>query len=312
MGFRRPPPPEAAIGGGKLGTVTVAAREEKGELPVFAGDWTGAEQRLRQALRAGGPVLIAYSGGVDSAYLAWVAHQELGSGMLALIADSASLARSQYEQALAFANRHGFACEAIRTGEVERAEYARNGADRCFFCKDELFRQMERELDRRPRFRSLAYGANRDDQFDYRPGAEAARRHRVRAPLLEAGLGKAAVRELARQSGLEVWDRPASPCLASRVLHGIAITPAVLGRIEAGEEALRRMGFRQFRARDHGDLIRIEIAREEMPRALNLESAGALTAAFKGLGFRYVTLDLEGFRSGSLNPAVTPPSAAPR
>lgn len=261
-----------------------------------------ADARLRQALAAGGAVLIAYSGGVDSAYLAWSACQVLGDRMLALIADSPSLARAHYRDALAFAARHGIPCETIQTEEMERPEYRRNGADRCFFCKDELFGRMEAELERRPRFASLAYGANADDLWDYRPGAEAARRHQVRAPLLEAGLSKAAIRTLARRAGLEVWDRPASPCLASRIVHGIAVTPALLSRVEQGEEALRQMGFREFRARDHGDLVRIEIARDELPRALCLEAAGELAAIFKGLGYRYVTLDLEGFRSGSLNP----------
>lgn len=262
-----------------------------------------ADNRLRSALAAGGPVLVAYSGGVDSAYLAWAAHGVLGDRMLAVIADSPSLARSHYRHALAFAAGHGIPCEVIRTAEVDRPEYQRNDADRCFFCKDELFRRMEQELTRRPEFESLAYGANADDRWDYRPGAEAARQHHVRAPLMEAGLGKAAIRALARQAGLEVWDRPASPCLASRIVHGISVSPERLSRIEAGEEALRRMGFREFRARDHGDLVRIEIARAELPRALNLEAAGKLTAIFKSAGYRYVTLDLEGFRSGSLNPS---------
>lgn len=263
-----------------------------------------ADARLRAALAAAGPVLIAYSGGVDSAYLAWVAHQVLGGRMLSVIADSPSLARSQYQHALDFAARHGIPCETIQTAEMARPEYQRNAADRCYFCKDELFRRMEQELVRRPAFQSLAYGANADDQWDYRPGAAAARQHHVRAPLLEAGLGKTAIRALARQAGLEVWDRPASPCLASRIVHGLGVTAARLSRIEAGEEALRRMGFREFRARDHGDLVRIEIARAELPRALNLAAAGQLVAIFQAAGFRYVTLDLEGFRSGSLNPPV--------
>ncbi|MGH9533246.1 MAG: ATP-dependent sacrificial sulfur transferase LarE [Terriglobales bacterium] len=282
--------------------MTEALRAAGDLSPALEADWTLAEQRLRQSLRQGGPLLVAYSGGVDSAYLSWVAHQVLGDQLVALIADSPSLARSHYRDALAFAARHGIPCETIQTAELDSPEYAHNGADRCFFCKDELFHCMEGELERRPAFQSLAYGANADDRWDYRPGAEAARRHHVRAPLLEAGLGKAAIRALARQAGLELWDRPASPCLASRVVHGIGITPSVLGRIEAGEEGLRKMGFREFRARDHGDLVRIEIAPAELDRALNLEAAGALTRLFKGLGFRYVTLDLEGFRSGSLNP----------
>ncbi len=260
------------------------------------------QERLRHLLRAAGPMLIAYSGGVDSAYLAWEARQALGrERMLALIADSASLPRRHLRSALDFAQAHDIACETLYTAELEDARYRRNHPDRCFYCKDELFQRMEAELAARPGFGVLAYGLNADDPADYRPGHEAARRHGIRAPLAEAGLGKAEIRGLARQAGLEVWDRPASACLSSRVAYGLEVTPEVLERIERGEDALAELGFRQFRVRFHGAIVRIEIAREELDRALNREMAEKLTSIFKRLGFDFVTLDLEGYRSGAMN-----------
>ena len=256
---------------------------------------------LEAIVQACAPLLVAYSGGVDSAYLAYAAQQAAPGEVLALIADSPSLPRSALHAALDFAAAHGIPCETISTDEMDDPAYRRNGTDRCYHCKDALFRRMEQELERRPRFRTLAYGVNADDQIDFRPGHRAAAEHGVRAPLLEAGLGKQAIRERARQAGLEVWDRPAAACLASRITYGEEVTPARLAQIEAGEEALYGLGFRQVRVRCHGPIARLEIARAELPRALDLDMADRLTNIFKKLGFQYVTLDLQGFRSGALN-----------
>jgi len=220
--------------------------------------------------------------------------------MLAVIADSASLARTHLADALAFANEQGIPIEVISTSELDRPEYARNDGQRCFHCKDELFAVME-ELRSARRFDTIAYGVNLDDQGDFRPGQEAARQHHVAAPLLTAGLTKLEIRELARQAGLRVWDKPASACLSSRIEYGRPVTREALAVIERGEDAIRSLGFRQFRVRHHGEIVRIEIAREEMDRALNPTVAAQFTAIFKALGFQFVTLDLEGFRSGSMN-----------
>jgi uncharacterized protein len=257
-------------------------------------------QSLERVLKGAGRVLVAYSGGVDSTYLAWAAHQQLGSNMLAVIADSPSLARTQLADAIAFAREQEIPLEVISTSELDRPEYARNDGQRCFHCKDELFDVME-NLRAARGFDVIAYGVNQDDQGDFRPGQQAAKQHNVAAPLLEASLTKTEIRELARAAGLRIWDKPASACLSSRIEYGREVTREALAVVEAGEDAIRALGFRQFRVRHHGDIVRIEIAREEMEKALNPAAAAEFTRIFRALGFKFVTLDLEGFRSGSMN-----------
>jgi len=261
------------------------------------------DARLRQL----GKLLVAYSGGVDSAFLAFAAHQALGEQMLAVIADSPSLARAQLADAIAFAEEQRIPLEVIATQELERADYARNDAARCFHCKDELFTVMERLRAERG-FDAVAYGVNLDDLGDFRPGQQAARQHGVATPLVDAALSKAEVRELARLAGLRVWEKPASACLSSRIEYGRPVTREALSQVEQGENALRALGFLQFRVRHHGELVRIEIARDEMLRALTPDMTVQFTRVFKSLGFTYITLDLEGYRSGSMN-AVLPAAA---
>lgn len=286
--------------GFKKGLHSAVQKEARLRFRIIDVDLAAKQRRLAESLSALGRTLVAYSGGVDSAYLAWAAHRVLGGDMLAVIADSPSLARAHLRDATAFATEHGIPLEVIQTAEMERPEYVRNDAGRCFHCKDELFEVMD-ELARARGFRSVAYGVNVDDQGDFRPGQTAARRHGVVAPLLEAGLTKADIRELARQAGLRVWDKPASACLSSRIEYGRPVTSEALAAVEQGEEALRGLGFRQFRVRHHGEMVRIEIAREELARALNLEMFSEFTRIFKALGFTFVSLDTEGFRSGSMN-----------
>jgi uncharacterized protein len=256
--------------------------------------------RLRDSLKKLGRTLVAYSGGVDSAFLAWAAHEALGEKMLAIIADSPSLARTQLADAVAFAEEQSIPLEVVATLELDRPEYARNDSQRCFFCKDELFTLME-GLRQARGFEAIAYGVNLNDQGDFRPGQKAAANHQVVAPLLDAGLTKDEIRTLAHQAGLRIWDKPASACLSSRIEYGRAVTREALAVVEKGEDAIRGLGFRQFRVRHHGEIVRIEIAREELPRALDPTMVAQFTSIFKALGFQFVTLDLEGFRSGSMN-----------
>ena len=261
------------------------------------------QQRLSEILSGLGRTLVAYSGGIDSAYLAYAAHQVLGENMLAVIADSPSLARTHLQDAIAFAQEQHIPLRVVQTSEMDKAEYVRNDAARCFHCKDELFQVMG-ELAAAESFNSIAYGVNIDDQGDFRPGQKAANRHHVAAPLLEARLAKADIRELARQAGLRVWDKPASACLSSRIEYGRPVTREVLLAVEQGEDALRALGFLQFRVRHHGEMVRIEIAREELAKALTVEMFSRFTRIFKELGFTYVTVDTEGFRSGSMNASL--------
>lgn len=263
------------------------------------------EDRLFDILRGMGRVIVAFSGGTDSAYLAWAANRVLGPDAVAMTADSASLPESHKRDAEAFVARFGIAHEYVQTLEFENPDYVRNGPDRCFHCKDELFTRLE-QASRERGYRHIVYGVNVDDLGDYRPGQGAAGNHRVTAPLADAGLTKAEIRELSRQAGLPTWDRPASACLSSRIPYGTPVTIQTVKTVETGEEELKALGFRQFRVRFHGEVARIEVAREEMPKAMSMEMAQRFTGIFKALGFKYVTLDLEGYRQGSLNEVLKP------
>ncbi len=268
---------------------------------LSVGPETEAKLRdLEARLGALDSLMVAYSGGVDSAFLAATAHRVLGDRMLAVLADSPSLARRDMEQAIAFAESLGMPLRIIQTEELDKPEYQRNDANRCFHCKTELFTGMD-ALRAELGYVHIAYGMNADDTRDYRPGQRAATEHAVLAPLADAGMTKADVRLLARAAGYTLWDRPAAPCLSSRVEYGREVTREVLSQVERAEESLRQLGFREFRVRHHGELARVEIARSEMPRALTMETLDAITAALREAGYQYVTLDTAGFRSGSLN-----------
>ena len=238
---------------------------------------------LAEHLRSLGRLLVAYSGGVDSGFLAWAAHRELGGDMLAMLADSPSLARSQMRDAVAFADEQGIPLSVVATEEMERPEYLRNDGARCYHCKDELFTVME-ERRQSLGFDAIAYGVNLDDQGDFRPGQQAARQHHVAAPLLAAGLTKADIRQLASQAGLRIWDKPASACLSSRIEYGRAVTREALSAVEQGEDALRELGFRQVRVRHHGEIARIEIAREELPAGHDHGNGRRVHANLQGAG----------------------------
>jgi uncharacterized protein len=252
-------------------------------------------------------LIVALSGGADSAYLAWAAHEALGAGALSVTALSPSY--SAYDRAMVeqFVNQRGLHHEFIETREMENPSYRANATDRCYFCKDELFSVLD-ELAHARGFAAVAYGVNADDTLDFRPGHRAASEHQVLAPLLDAALTKAEIRILSRRAGLPTWDRPASACLSSRLPYGTEVTPERLGLVERGEAELRALGFRQFRVRLHDKLARVEISPDEMPRALAPEMAAAIANRLKAAGFAYVALDLEGYRQGSLNETLSPGS----
>jgi uncharacterized protein len=261
------------------------------------------QHALFECIRKLERVIIAYSGGTDSAYLAWAANRVLGNHAVAVTADSASMPESHKRDAEEFAREAGFRHEYIATNEFDNPDYVKNDKDRCFHCKDELFTQLEGYAEEHG-YRHIIYGVNQDDLGDYRPGQRAAKMHDVKAPLAEVELTKAEIRELARRAGLSVWDRPAAACLSSRVPYGTPVNVKTIKTIEEGEEAIKALGFRQFRVRFHGDLVRIEIARDELPSAMNPEMFARFAEIFKSLGFHFITLDVEGYRQGALNVAL--------
>ena len=257
------------------------------------------EQALRDRLASLDAVIVAYSGGVDSAYLAYIAHRTLGDRALAVTADSPSYPERHRSLAIRIAREFGLRHEIIHTSELERPEYRANPSNRCYYCKHELYTHLSRIATGRGAV--IVDGNNADDRGDYRPGRQAAREFGVRSPLDEVDLTKGEIRELSRRAGLPTWDEPASACLSSRIPYDHEVTDEKLRTIERAEQSLRALGFRVFRVRHHDELARIEIARAEMARALEPEIAAAIVRELKAAGYRYVSLDLQGYRTGSLN-----------
>jgi uncharacterized protein len=258
------------------------------------------ERKLRHLMRQMETVLVAYSGGVDSTYLAYVANGELGPKSLCILGLSPSVSAFQREQALATARELGLSFETLKTDEIKNDHYSANPSNRCYFCKDELYAKLNAVASER-QIAFVADGMNADDLTDHRPGRIAADEWKVRSPLAEVGLTKNEIRELSRAAGISGWEKPSSPCLASRIAYGTPVTIERLSKVERGEHILREMGFLEFRVRVHDELVRLEIAPAEMRRALDPAFAELVTKRFSLLGFKYVTLDLKGFRSGALN-----------
>ena len=280
------------------------AQVKPAETPVAAREKL---QRLKTILEGMGSVIVAYSGGVDSAFLSVAAHEVLGEKVLAVTASSPSLAPSELRDAVGLATELGIHHRVIETSEVERSDYSENSASRCFFCKDELYTRLSAVASEEG-YTHIANGTNVDDLGDFRPGLKAAAKYGVRSPLVEAGLSKEEIRALSREMDLSTWDKPAQACLSSRIPYGTPVSVEALTRIAKAEEILHGLGLRQVRVRHHDNIARIEVEPDEFPRMLEDDVRRAISNEFRSIGYSYVTLDLEGFRSGSLNEVLVAPS----